>query len=279
MKNGSDLELRRCPSFERRADVVAIMFACFGFACGPRERSVPTPPAENMAPIPEGTYRVTSAGVAPDKDSVCTLEIKRLANSLDQDLVAKFIDTDEHINAFDIDRDIVSCAGYRDCAAQKRCPELLPGPERCYEGGAVVTLRQATAYCEARGLRLPTVAEWQAAVRGAEGRGYVDCEPPDGSQQCVFMSPAGVIARLLHAHDEFTSTLRCETAPGDPMEDVEPVHMMIRLGGKELTGVVPVGPSGARFAAKRASRLGWFRCVRDAQRRATTVEAAPVWRQ
>ncbi len=92
-------------------------------------------------------------------------------------------DTDEspahlaNLNAYYIDKYEVTNAAYRACVADLGCE--LPKNTRYYlqpdhpEHPVVyVTWEMANAYCEWRGARLPTEAEWEKAARGTDSFSY-----------------------------------------------------------------------------------------------------------
>ncbi len=107
------------------------------------------------------------------------------------------------VETFFFDRTEVSAAAYEECVASGTCA-LVPPTEKwlaeskpkgnhwgsqCNSSAAgrgqhpmnCVSWREANAYCEAQGLRLPTEEEWEYAARGSEQRVYPwGAAAPDG---------------------------------------------------------------------------------------------------
>ena len=89
------------------------------------------------------------------------------------------------VAGFCMDRTEVTTAAYEKCVKSGKCTETYmeslcnAGPagragvaERENRPINCVYWKQATAYCEAQGLRLPTEKEWEYAARGTDGRLY-----------------------------------------------------------------------------------------------------------
>ena len=89
------------------------------------------------------------------------------------DELSKMMQQQVFLSAFAIDRHEVTVADYRECITAGRCSldALIAGDERYIrdEWPVVnVTWFEAQEYCQWRGGRLPTEAEWERAARGAD---------------------------------------------------------------------------------------------------------------
>jgi len=81
------------------------------------------------------------------------------------------------LSAYWLDRHEVTVADYRRCVELRRCdaPPFSQGGRRFEDSRfpvSLVTFEDAERYCQFRGARLPTEAEYERAARGAEGRRY-----------------------------------------------------------------------------------------------------------
>ena len=82
-----------------------------------------------------------------------------------------------NVEAFWIDRTEVTNDQYAKCVAEGGCDEPLyripfEDPARADHPVMWVGLREAEAYCQWAGARLPREIEWEKAARGCDGRAY-----------------------------------------------------------------------------------------------------------
>ena len=135
----------------------------------------PPPPAPVAPPPPAPTVAVTPQVQVP---SQAKFLVKSPAGDVVGDVPAFFLDQ------FEVTTEQYSaCVADGKCTAAGRSPDCNFGvngrekhPINC------VDWRQAGTYCQGRGLRLPTLAEWQLAAYGTDKRPYPwGREPPSAS--------------------------------------------------------------------------------------------------
>jgi eukaryotic-like serine/threonine-protein kinase len=160
---------------------------------------------EGMVPIPAGVFRMGSSDGDADERPVHEVSIA----------------------SFCIDTTEVTVAAYEACVTASICsrpqtddiahtfrPERRDDPGRAHRPINGVSWEDARTYCEWKGSRLPTEAEWEYAARGTDGRTFPWGNEPDetiGGRQCrplpCFrnnLSPGGSIPRAASpfgAHD------------------------------------------------------------------------------
>lgn len=110
---------------------------------------------------------------------------------------------------------------------------------------------------------LPTLAEWQAAVRGSEGKAESACPESvqhDSIEPCMVTSDLGLImATGPLATEEFTRTVACW--PGNRHDDPGLFPLVVSTESGHLNLFAPRRPRPISGTNKVPT--AWFRCVRD----------------
>ena len=210
-------------------------------------------PKESMVAIAAGTYVASDPVFAPDADGRCSSETRAKVEIFAKK--APWPDRPQAVDAFTIDRAVTTCSDYRACVASGSCsPVDTSGKCKIYPA-IRVTIDQAIAYCKWRGAQLPTLLQWQAAVRGPTGKSFGKCDD-EASKICTNTSESGVSA-ILGTFAEFTRSRACwPSHDGSSTASLQTV--LVSSFSRELTGF-----------ATRALDLhddpqeGAFRCVRD----------------
>ena len=145
------------------------------------------------------------------------------------------------LSPYCIDELEVTVAQYKDCSDRGSCrragkenvwPDILPAQQKIYDSLCniidpvakakhpinCVDWGQARDFCDARGARLPTEAEWEFAARGSDGRIYPwGDDPPSGEllnacgRECVgwqrrHPDPQSTLALMYDQDDGFPNT-------------------------------------------------------------------------
>jgi hypothetical protein len=158
-----------------------------------------------MALIPAGAYVAIDPVFAPNAAGACSDET--IAKVKESARKIPFPDRAQNVGAFAIDKRRVSCGDYDACVTSGVCPRETSALD-CADDAAGVTLEEAVSFCRWRGAKLPTLLQWQAAVRGANGKTTGECDP---GSDCTITSAEGVTVRdfTTGSLGEFTSTMGC----------------------------------------------------------------------
>lgn len=164
-------------------------------------------PHEEMAVVPAGTYLLTDPAFAPDNGGACPAETIAKVKALAMQL--PWPDRQQDVPSFLIDKRRITRSEYRACVTSGACPDdKLPFAGS--DDAAQVTMEEAVAYCRWRGAKLPTLLQWQAAIRGTTGQTSAKCDDPRRATDCTVTNGAGVRVAIGHASPgEFTSTMAC----------------------------------------------------------------------
>ncbi len=209
------------------------------------------------------------------------------------------------LSAFWLDRTEVTIGDYARCVATGRCRALPLGQgatrfDHDRFPASLVTWEEAKTYCEYRGARLPTEAEFERAARGVGGRrfpwgdlynahasnhgrlawqatdpsdGFAELAPvgsfPAGRTPDGFLDLAGNVAewvadRYAPEYEDADAT----DPQGPPLASSTPARV---VRGGDYRSAAPWLRGAAREAEEPGTRRPWigFRCARSARRSGT----------
>jgi formylglycine-generating enzyme required for sulfatase activity/alpha-tubulin suppressor-like RCC1 family protein len=162
-----------------------------------------------------------------------------------------------YLSAYAIDVREVSIAEYDACVTAGKC-RAVEGPDvpridrEPDKPASFVDWEQAKSYCEWKGKRLPTEAEWEKAARGTDGRKRPWGDTPGTCEQSVLLSCNGPTA--VGTHPAGKSPYGALDMSGNVMEWVSDrfgVHYFLNSPRKD-----PPGPeSGVQRTVKGSSRM------------------------
>jgi formylglycine-generating enzyme required for sulfatase activity len=162
------------------------------------------------------------------------------------------------VDPFDIDRAVVSCEAFSECARAGKCRALdartewgdFDRFEGCLGGVALVHIWSAERYCKFRGGVLPSSTEWQRAIRGLTAWRYPDgvqfvsklhCNPTlpgPYDNRCSHVSADGVSYTTNDpAVREYTRDTDCKEPKIPPVDEGETQRASVRIGGSELNQI------------------------------------------
>jgi formylglycine-generating enzyme required for sulfatase activity len=173
------------------------------------------------------------------------------------------------VQTFHIDLHHVTNEEYRQCVAAGDCPKAGPRYRDFHHSRQPVTgvgWHDAVRYCEARGKRLPTEAQWEKAARGTDGRTYPWGDEPATCERAVIKDhrgrscgvpqksrmpwkgrPLDVGSRPAGIHGLFDMA-------GNSWDWVRDWYAPYRDCGDECRGVEPLGPCAGKEPCGRLRR-------------------------
>jgi formylglycine-generating enzyme required for sulfatase activity/serine/threonine protein kinase len=188
------------------------------------------------------------------------------------------------VSAFEMDRTEVTVAAYRACVEAGKCEasDTVYAPDY-YKTAADVKLfsgfcnwgktdrathpincvdwKQAAAFCEWAGKRLPTEEEWEYAARGTDGRKYPWGDSAPGP---TLLNACGAECRVMWAKKGFTTKVMYEGTDG--YEDTAPVGSFASgaspFGLQDMAGNVWEWTSSWYSADYSKNRAGTYRVYR-----------------
>lgn len=160
-----------------------------------------TPPTLDLVTIEAGPAAVHTVGCPPDGPLANDGVVRRVS-----------------LSAFAIAREPVTCEELTKCRRAGVCGSIAL---TCTTGFAFERHEDAEKYCRWVGGRLPSYAEWQRAIRGAEGSTYLGgssriegaCEKAPlvpKVDRCRHRSGAGLTYHTQSSRGEWTSDVGCD---------------------------------------------------------------------
>jgi hypothetical protein len=167
---------------------------------------------------------------------------------------------DLNVSAFEIDASVVKCAEIEACRRAGVCTSSGALQPVCKHDTAIVSFVDASTYCAWRNAHLPTLYEWERAVRGLHGNTFpwgmdgrtVTCTgSTSDTNACTFTSPDGVRVNAgPHSFVEWTSDTDCGR---DAYDKAKRLPLVVDYRSFRLDEIRAVDP---------AASLGAFRCAR-----------------
>jgi formylglycine-generating enzyme required for sulfatase activity len=174
------------------------------------------------------------------------------------DAINSNVESEQEVAAFLIDRRTVPCTAFDSCVRSGKCRS--DGKVTCEDGVLVGPHSEAKSYCEWRGARLPSLAEWQRATRGVTGNRFPTGAKWDASRACERPTTTGSMRRCEHVGDEGVVYAIDNPNVGEWTGDV---------GCLVVDGQFFTGPVLAHLTANRLDIFtvlgdtGEFRCARS----------------
>ena len=157
----------------------------------PEPAPEPAPEPEPLPVAPDGTVAVACDDAPAGMSCIPGGPFIRGSNEADKNAAPE---ASVWLQTFYMDQNEVTYAEYKACVKERACPRSGPAytdfdrPQQPING---ISWFDAVAYCESKGKRLPTEAQWEKAARGPDGELHPWGDEPATCERAIIKDESG----------------------------------------------------------------------------------------